>query len=54
MFEIIQRHVARGDLETLPRLLPQLTYVCIAPFMGAENAIALLEQQIRQQRKEGS
>ncbi len=54
VFEIIQRHVARQDLETLPRLLPQLTYICIAPFTGAENAIGFLQGQIRWQRKQRS
>ncbi len=50
VFEMIQRHVARADLDTLPRLLPALTYVCVAPFMGAENAIAFLREQIGEQR----
>jgi AcrR family transcriptional regulator len=39
IFEIIQRHAARDELELLPLLLPQLTYIAIAPFMGAEVAI---------------
>ena len=39
IFEIIQRHAARGELELLPLLLPQLTYIAIAPFTGAEVAI---------------
>lgn len=51
VFEIIQRHVARRDLQKLPRLLPQLTYICVAPFMGAENAIGFLQQQIREQHE---
>ncbi|HEX4438093.1 MAG TPA: TetR/AcrR family transcriptional regulator [Solirubrobacteraceae bacterium] len=39
IFEIIQRHAARDELELLPLLLPQLTYIAIAPFIGAETAI---------------
>jgi AcrR family transcriptional regulator len=50
VFEMIQRHVARADLDTLPRLLPALTYVCVAPFMGAEHAIGFLKRQIGEQR----
>jgi AcrR family transcriptional regulator len=42
IFEIIQRHAARGELELLPLLLPQLTYVAIAPFTGAEVAIDMI------------
>jgi AcrR family transcriptional regulator len=49
VFEIIQRHAARRDYQTLPSLLPQLTYINLAPFMGAENAISFLRDQIRQQ-----
>jgi AcrR family transcriptional regulator len=48
IFEIIQRHAARGEIELLPLLLPQLTYIAIAPFTGAEEAIdtigALIER----------
>ncbi len=52
IFEIVQRHAARGELEVLPSLLPQLTYIAIAPFTGAEEAILTLQQLIiRDQRK---
>ena len=39
IFEIIQRHVAQGDLDGLARHLPQLTYIAIAPFTGPEEAV---------------
>jgi AcrR family transcriptional regulator len=44
IFEIIQRLVARGEGDQLRRHLPQLTYLAIAPFTGAEEAIGLVEQ----------
>jgi AcrR family transcriptional regulator len=42
VFEVIQRHVARGDSAGLVRRLPQLTYVAIAPFTGPEEAVRLV------------
>jgi AcrR family transcriptional regulator len=39
VFEMIQRHAARSDFETLPALLPRLAYVCLAPFTGVPEAI---------------
>ena len=42
IFEIIQREVARGEGANLTRHLPQLTYLALAPFTGAEQAIQLL------------
>jgi len=50
IFEIIQRPALRGELQSLPSLLPRLTYVCIAPFMGAPAAIEFLRAQMRDQR----
>jgi AcrR family transcriptional regulator len=44
IFEIIQRHVAAGEWAELPRHLPQLTYVAIAPFTGPPKAIELVEE----------
>src|SRR5207245_7038799 len=44
IFEIVQRHVAQGELSTLPSRLPQLAYIAIAPFAGAPQAIALVEE----------
>jgi AcrR family transcriptional regulator len=46
IFEVIQRHVAHGDLIGLRRCLPQLTYIAIAPFTGAEAAIDLVSSLI--------
>ncbi len=44
VFEVIQRHVGRGELDELARRLPQLTYIAVAPFMGPEAAIEALEE----------
>jgi AcrR family transcriptional regulator len=43
IFEIVQRHVAEGRFDTLQAHLPQLTYLALAPFTGAEEAIGLVE-----------
>ncbi len=52
VFEMIQRHAARGELEVLPSLLPRLTYVCIAPFMGATGAIEFLNERMVRKRED--
>ena len=44
IFEIIQRHVARGDGVGLAQRLPELTYIAIAPFVGPEQAVARISQ----------
>jgi AcrR family transcriptional regulator len=43
VFEIIYRHVARGEAAVLPRHLPELTYIALTPFAGREEAIRLVE-----------
>jgi AcrR family transcriptional regulator len=43
-FEIVQRQVAEGRFATLQAHLPQLTYLALAPFTGAEQAIKLVEE----------
>jgi AcrR family transcriptional regulator len=43
IFEVVQRHAAEGDIESLPRELPRLTYIAVAPFTGAEKAIEVVE-----------
>ncbi len=40
IFEIVQRDVAARRTLELPRRLPQLTYIAIAPFLGPAEAIA--------------
>jgi AcrR family transcriptional regulator len=42
VFEIVQRAIARGDSREVPRYLPQLAYLAIAPFTGPQEAIRLL------------
>jgi len=44
VFEAFYAHISQGQLERLPRCLPQLTYISIAPFMGTKRAIAALER----------
>jgi AcrR family transcriptional regulator len=44
VFEVIQRAVAEGSVAEVPRLLPHLTYISIAPFMGSGAAIAEVER----------
>lgn len=43
-FEVIQRHVGRGDYAGLVQRLPQLAYVVIAPFAGPQEAARLVER----------
>ena len=43
IFGMIQRLASAGEWEQLPRHLPQLTYIAIAPFTGALEAIAIVE-----------
>jgi len=43
IFEIVQRDAETGELATLGARLPQLVYIAIAPFTGAQEAIGLVE-----------
>lgn len=43
LFEVIQRHVAKGDFVGLMPQLPQLTYIAIAPFIGPQAAVEQIE-----------
>jgi AcrR family transcriptional regulator len=47
VFEVFYGHFARGESEKLPRRLPQLTYIAIAPFTGPEEATRVLERLSR-------
>ncbi len=44
IFEIIRTHTARGEPARLLSLVPQLTYLGVAPFVGAEKAVSIVEQ----------
>jgi hypothetical protein len=44
IFEIVQRQVAEGEWEQLPRQLPRLAYIALAPFIGTEEAIGRVEE----------
>jgi AcrR family transcriptional regulator len=46
IFEIVQRLVAQGEWDELPRRLPQLAYIALAPFIGTEEAIGRIEQLV--------
>jgi AcrR family transcriptional regulator len=46
IFEVVQQEVAAGRTAELPRLLPQLTYIAIAPFLSPRDAIAVLREKI--------
>ncbi len=46
IFEVIQRHVAHRDMVGLMQRLPQLTYIGVAPFAGAEEAIRLVTELV--------
>ncbi len=43
VFEIMRHELALHKATELPRLVPQLTYVAIAPFLGAEAAAETIE-----------
>jgi AcrR family transcriptional regulator len=53
IFEIVRRQVERRELATLPAHLPQLAYIAIAPFAGAQEAIALVEEMKGRERADG-
>jgi AcrR family transcriptional regulator len=43
-FEAIRQQVALGKASELPRHLPQLTYVAVAPFIGPRRAVQAIER----------
>jgi AcrR family transcriptional regulator len=43
VFEIIRGHIAAGSAAELPRHVPQLAYVALAPFTGPQDAAELIE-----------
>jgi AcrR family transcriptional regulator len=53
IFEVVQRPVARRESLALTAHLPQLTYIALAPFTGAQEAIALVEEIKGRQGPEG-
>jgi AcrR family transcriptional regulator len=44
VFEVFYTHISQGELAELPRSLPQLSYMAIAPFMGTKRAIAAIDE----------
>jgi AcrR family transcriptional regulator len=53
IFEIIQHLVAAQEWAQLPAHLPQLTYVALAPFTGAQKAIDLVETLTAKELRDG-
>ena len=58
VFDVIQRYVAERRSDELPRTLPLLTYVAVAPFAGPDDAVRwvseLGERERRRARKRAS
>jgi AcrR family transcriptional regulator len=44
IFEVLYTHISQGEVERLPRCLPQLTYTAVAPFLGSKRAISAVER----------
>jgi AcrR family transcriptional regulator len=44
IFEVVQQQIASGEVAALGARLPQLAYVAIAPFTGAQEAVGLVEE----------
>ena len=44
ILELVHHDVARGRTAELPQRLPQLTYIVLAPFVGADEAIRLVTE----------
>jgi AcrR family transcriptional regulator len=44
IFEVIRHHIAHGNTAELPKHLPELTYLAIAPFLGAPAAGKLVSE----------
>jgi AcrR family transcriptional regulator len=44
IFEIVQRLAATGQWAEMPRHLPELAYIAIAPFTGPQEAVGLVEE----------
>jgi AcrR family transcriptional regulator len=53
VFELIRRQIAAHKAAELPRHVPQLTYVAIAPFLGAEAAAEVIEGIVARHAKVG-
>jgi AcrR family transcriptional regulator len=43
VYATIHRHVAAGDFDGLPGLVPALTYFSLVPFLGRQDAAAAIE-----------
>ncbi len=52
IFEIIQHEVASGRVAQIPGRLPQLAYIAIAPFLGPQAAIELVQEKAGRRERE--
>lgn len=46
IFEIVQRQIANGATAAVTSRLPQIAYIALAPFMGAEEAIGQVQAML--------
>jgi AcrR family transcriptional regulator len=51
IFELVQREVEQGHFASLGSLVPQLTYIALAPFTGVEQAIGMVEEMKANERR---
>lgn len=43
VFGVLRRHVHEGRIAELPSALPEISYLCIAPFFGPERAVVVAQ-----------
>jgi AcrR family transcriptional regulator len=49
--EILYREIIAGDVEELPQLVPELMYMIVLPFLGAETASRELQREQRRRER---
>jgi len=54
IFEIVYRHIARGETAALSGQVPLLAYVALAPFTGSQEAIRLVTELGTRQTSNGA
>jgi hypothetical protein len=52
-FEIAYRLARAGAGSAMTGLLPHLTYICLAPFLGSPRANALIDERLEVERRGG-
>lgn len=51
MYELIYSQVRSGGAKSLPQAAPLMTYIALAPFLGAEKACAVANGDERGRRR---